>query len=70
VLALAPRIGLRINPQASTKAGLSITSSAHSKFGVCLRDERAAIIAAYTRYRWLNGIHCHCGSQEGESTNE
>lgn len=57
------RVGLRINPQSSAKAGGSITSSKSSKFGVPLKDRRQDIIQMFLENEWLNGVHMHCGSQ-------
>ncbi|MGM0612945.1 MAG: diaminopimelate decarboxylase [Bacteroidota bacterium] len=57
-------IGLRINPQVGV-GNISITSVAgnYSKFGVPMQERRQAIIQAYEKYPWLNGIHLHTGSQ-------
>ncbi len=57
-------IGLRINP--AVEDGRIATTSVgglSSRFGVRLSDERDVILQAFERYRWLNGVHCHVGSQ-------
>ncbi|MFW6019256.1 MAG: hypothetical protein ACOCPM_01620 [Bacteroidales bacterium] len=57
-------VGLRINPQVGV-GNISITSVAgnYSKFGEPVQEKRQAIIQAYEKYSWLNGIHLHTGSQ-------
>ncbi len=56
-------VGLRVNPEVtgSTIAG-SFTGGPGSKFGVPLSD-RAAILAAFDRHGFLDGLHVHVGSQ-------
>ena len=58
------KIGVRVNPQigAGSIAAVS-TATATSKFGVGLVDYEADLIAAFERYDWLTGLHCHVGSQ-------
>ncbi|OLN29204.1 Diaminopimelate decarboxylase [Desulfovibrio sp. DV] len=60
---VTPRAGLRVNPQAGL-GRIKATSVAgrYSKFGVPL-EERAAILDAFARYPWLEGLHVHVGSQ-------
>lgn len=59
-------IGIRINPQvgAGSIAAMS-TASAHSKFGVPLRDPgvREQLLEAYATLPWLTRAHAHVGSQ-------
>lgn len=58
------RAGVRINPE--TGSGyIDATSVAvqHSKFGVSLRECRAALARAFSEYPWLTGLHLHIGSQ-------
>ncbi|GAB3561566.1 type III PLP-dependent enzyme domain-containing protein [Spelaeicoccus albus] len=60
------QIGVRINPQvgAGSIPAMS-TASAHSKFGVPLRDPgmRQKLLDAYTSRPWLRRAHAHVGSQ-------
>ena len=57
-------IGLRINPQVG-EGRIKSTSVAEkiSKFGIPIDYHRQEIIEAFVRYKWLNGIHLHIGSQ-------
>ena len=57
-------IGLRVNPEVASGA-ISLTSvgSRGSKFGESIFARREEIIASFARYRWLNGLHVHVGSQ-------
>ena len=57
------RAGLRVNPQVGA-GSIRATSVAdvYSKFGVPLA-ERAAIVEAFSRHPWLDGLHVHIGSQ-------
>lgn len=57
-------IGIRVNPQVGT-GRIKSTSVADkiSKFGIPIDDHRQEIIKAFARYKWLNGIHLHIGSQ-------
>jgi diaminopimelate decarboxylase len=60
-----PRIGLRVNPLlgAGSNECLSV-STAHSKFGVPLTPaNRTKIIAFFAENPWMQGLHCHVGSQ-------
>ena len=59
------RCGIRVNIQTFNVSSdvSSITSTSTSKFGVGLRDDPDAIVAAYAKYPWMNAIHVHCGSQ-------
>ncbi|MFO7890558.1 MAG: diaminopimelate decarboxylase [bacterium] len=56
--------GLRINPQTGM-GDIHITSTAgkYSKLGVPLDDRRELIQEYYVKYKWLNGVHLHIGSQ-------
>lgn len=58
------QVGIRINPETGT-GSIDSTSVAvqFSKFGVSLRENRAALIRALLEYRWLTGLHLHLGSQ-------
>ncbi len=57
-------IGVRINPETGMGA-IAATSVAvqRSKFGVSLRESRAALQRAFSEYPWLTGLHLHIGSQ-------
>ena len=57
-------IGLRVNPGVG-KGSISITSVGHhqSKFGIPLFEDPHRIIALFTEYPWLTGLHVHVGSQ-------
>jgi diaminopimelate decarboxylase len=57
-------VGVRINPE--TGMGTIATTSVavqRSKFGVSLRESRAALHRAFSEYPWLTGLHVHIGSQ-------
>ncbi|MCX4767127.1 diaminopimelate decarboxylase [Streptomyces sp. NBC_01275] len=59
-------IGLRVNPQVGGGSiGAMSTATAHSKFGVALRDPgmRARVVEAFARRPWLTRLHAHVGSQ-------
>lgn len=69
VATLAPsgprgHVGIRVNPQVG-RGSISMTSVAGrlSKFGVPLKTRRRALIEAFERYSWLDGLHVHVGSQ-------
>lgn len=57
-------VGVRINPETGMGA-IAATSVAvqYSKFGVSLRESRAALNRAFSEYPWLTGLHLHIGSQ-------
>lgn len=57
-------VGIRINPQVGTGT-IATTSVAdeYSKFGVPLKENRQALIDAFVKFDWLNGVHLHIGSQ-------
>ncbi len=59
-------VGIRVNPQVGvgTIAAMS-TATRTSKFGIALEDEgnRARVLEAYSRNRWLTCLHVHVGSQ-------
>ncbi|WP_300157383.1 diaminopimelate decarboxylase [Solidesulfovibrio sp.] len=58
-----PRAGLRVNPQAGLgRIRATSVAGRYSKFGVPMA-EREAILAAFARYPWLDGLHVHIGSQ-------
>lgn len=58
------RVGIRVNPQVGAGKFLSVsTATKTSKFGVGLLDHKEALLAAYAKYSWLTGVHCHVGSQ-------
>ena len=55
---------MQVNPQVG--AGSIVTTSTavlDSKFGMGVRSEREAILAAFASYPWLTAIHFHTGSQ-------
>ncbi|MFI7498250.1 diaminopimelate decarboxylase [Streptomyces sp. NPDC049687] len=59
-------LGLRVNPQVgSGSIGAMSTATAHSKFGVALRDPgaRERVVQAFARRPWLTRLHAHVGSQ-------
>ena len=59
-------IGIRLNPQVGAGAIAAMsTASAHSKFGVPMRDAgmRERLIEAYLAHPWLRRAHTHVGSQ-------
>jgi diaminopimelate decarboxylase len=58
------QVGVRINPETGMGA-IAATSVAvqRSKFGVSLRESRAALRRAFSEYPWLTGLHLHIGSQ-------
>jgi len=59
----APRAGLRVNPQVGLgRIKATSVAGVYSKFGVPLAD-REAILAAFARHPWLEGLHVHIGSQ-------
>ena len=57
-------IGIRVNPGvgAGTIAATSV-SARRSKFGVPLAESEEALLDAFERHPWLNGLHVHVGSQ-------
>ncbi|MFJ4690577.1 diaminopimelate decarboxylase [Streptomyces sp. NPDC088766] len=59
-------LGLRVNPQVGGGTiGPMSTATAHSKFGVALRDPgaRERVVEAFARRPWLTRLHAHVGSQ-------
>ncbi|GKQ34957.1 diaminopimelate decarboxylase [Streptomyces sp. A012304] len=59
-------LGLRVNPQVGAGAIEAMsTATAHSKFGVALRDPgaRERVVEAFVRRPWLTRLHGHVGSQ-------
>jgi diaminopimelate decarboxylase len=58
------QVGVRINPEVG-RGAIAATSVAvqRSKFGVSLRESRAALQRAFSEYPWLTGLHLHIGSQ-------
>ncbi|MER5428121.1 diaminopimelate decarboxylase [Streptomyces sp. NPDC002588] len=59
-------LGVRVNPQVGGGSiGAMSTATAHSKFGVALRDPgaRERVVEAYARRPWLTRLHAHVGSQ-------
>lgn len=59
-------LGLRVNPQVGAGSiGAMSTATAHSKFGVALRDPgaRERVVEAFARRPWLTRLHAHVGSQ-------
>lgn len=56
--------GIRINPQVgSGEIDITSTAGEYSKFGVSINDKRDALIACFSKYQWLRGVHMHIGSQ-------
>jgi diaminopimelate decarboxylase len=61
---IPPLFGVRVNPEVGAGSILThSTSVPWSKFGVGLVEHEQALLQAYTRFPWLNMIHCHTGSQ-------
>lgn len=59
-------LGVRVNPQVGGGSiGAMSTATAHSKFGVALRDPgaRTRVVEAFARRPWLTRLHAHVGSQ-------
>lgn len=57
-------IGVRVNPQVGMGRILSTSvAGKYSKFGVCLGEEREALLDRFAAYNWLTGLHVHVGSQ-------
>lgn len=57
-------IGLRLNPQVGLGKNPALsTAGKRSKFGIAMDDYTAEIWSAYEQNPWLNGVHCHVGSQ-------
>ncbi|MEL7638116.1 MAG: diaminopimelate decarboxylase [Solidesulfovibrio sp.] len=62
-LGIAPRAGLRLNPQVGLgRIRATSVAGGYSKFGVPL-EQRQAIVGAFRRYPWLTDLHVHIGSQ-------
>jgi diaminopimelate decarboxylase len=59
------QVGLRVNPLLGKGTIETLSVSTHdSKFGIPLTEEnRNFILEAFQKYSWLNGLHCHVGSQ-------
>jgi diaminopimelate decarboxylase len=57
-------VGLRVNPQVGS-GSISMTSVAGriSKFGIPIEANRQRLLDAFARHSWLDGLHCHVGSQ-------
>ncbi len=56
--------GLRINPQTGVgEIQMTSTAGKYSKLGVPLDEKRELIEKYYVKYKWLNGVHLHIGSQ-------
>lgn len=57
-------IGIRINPQiGSGKFEMTSTASKKSHFGIAYDTYKDIIPELFKKYKWLNGLHCHVGSQ-------
>ena len=59
-------IGLRINPAFDEAGSIDINNTAvkESKFGLPLVEStRGQLVGLYRKYRWLNAVHFHVGSQ-------
>jgi len=59
-------VGLRVNPQVGVGSiDATSTATAHSKFGVAMRDDHARqlIMEAFGENPWLTRLHAHVGSQ-------
>lgn len=58
-----PSVGLRVNPQIGLgRIRATSVAGRYSKFGVPLAQQDR-IMAAFSRYPWLCGLHVHIGSQ-------
>lgn len=57
-------IGIRINPQIGYgKYDMTSTASKTSHFGVAYDTFYDKLSPIFNKYKWLNGLHCHVGSQ-------
>ena len=57
-------IGIRVNPAiGSGTIAETSTATADSKFGINIDEYYGQLCKYYTKYAWLNSIHCHIGSQ-------
>ncbi|MEO0443987.1 MAG: diaminopimelate decarboxylase [Pseudomonadota bacterium] len=57
-------VGFRVNPQiGGGKIAITSVATQLSKFGVPLQANEAALLQAYSKYPWLDGLHVHVGSQ-------
>lgn len=63
--AIQNQIGLRLNPVVGGGSiACTSTATASSKFGLPLTpDTEQELLALYQKHTWLQGVHCHVGSQ-------
>ncbi len=57
------RVGVRINPQVGGGSiAATSTATAYAKFGIPIKEQKDALIAAVLDCTFVCGLHCHIGS--------